>query len=136
MCIVGLQESYVNSAESSYDKKLVGDWITFLRQDWASALYHDRFPQFVQTLRAQLLQEMGTQDLVDAVVGAFEEGKDPTVCANLRRMGVGTYGARLPPSTRKFIEMRALDFLRKNRGKLPRFLLPEGGTAGAAAGPK
>ncbi|CAM9601362.1 unnamed protein product, partial [Heterosigma akashiwo] len=30
--------------------------------------------------------------------GGLEEGKDPTVCANLRRMGAGTSGARLPPA--------------------------------------
>jgi len=130
MCIVGLQESYVNSAESSFDKHLVSDWITFLRSDWASAIYHDRFPQFVSTLRRQLLQEMGTQDLVDMVLNGFEEGKDETILANLRKMGVGVYGTKLLPSTKRFVETRALDFLRKNRNTLPRFLLAETAAGG------
>ena len=43
-CLVGLHESYLNSAKASYDKGLVEDWVQWCSDDWASSLYHDRFP--------------------------------------------------------------------------------------------
>ena len=40
------------------------------------------------------------------------------------RKAVGPGACELPPSTRKTVEARALEWVRRNRGMLPRLALP------------
>lgn len=44
------------------------------------------------------------------------------------RKAVGKGGSELPPSTRKIVEARALEWVRHNRGMLPRLALPQPGS--------
>lgn len=54
------------------------------------------------------------------------------------RKAVGPGASALPPSTRKTIEARALEWVRRNRGLLPRLALPSAQqpapTSGAGVG--
>jgi len=123
--LVGLQEAYLNSCMSVYDKGLVTDWIEFFREDWASALYHDRFEELHASLRVMLKTDEGAFDVADMLLRNFDEGKDNESLVTMRKSAIGAGGCNLMPSTKKLIEANTLEFLRKNKGLLARFLLPE-----------
>ena len=127
--LVGLQEAYLNSAMSTYDRGLVPCWIDFFREDWASGLYHDRFGELGDSLRVLLKTDEGVFDVVDMLLRGFDEGKDDETLNTMRKTTIGAGGANLMPSTKKLIEANVLEFLRKNKGLLTRFLLPERGAA-------
>lgn len=58
------------------------------------------------------------------------------------RKAVGRGASELPPSTRKTVEARVLEWVRRNRATLPRLALPQhghaggGGSGGGGAGGK
>lgn len=54
-----------------------------------------------------------------------DEGKEDDTLNGLRKAAVGPGGTNLMPSTKKLIEANAVEFLRKNKGVLNRFMLPE-----------
>ena len=53
-CLIGLPESALNNLAPRFDEGIVPDLPKFLRENWASALYHDRFGEFLSTLRAEM----------------------------------------------------------------------------------
>jgi hypothetical protein len=122
--LIGLQEAYLNSATSTYEKGLVECWIDFFREDWASALYHDRFSNLQTSLRTLLKTDEGAYEIIDMLVRGAEEGKEDDTLVAMRRSAVGPGGSVLMPSTKKLIETNALEFVRKNKALLPRYLLP------------
>ena len=123
--IVGLQEAYLNSAVANYEGGNVEDWIDFFREDWSTAVMHDRFNLLHASLRQMLITDEGAFDVSDMLVRGMEEGKDDETLNTTRRNMVGAGGSMLMPSTKKLIEASGIEFLRKNKGVLNRFLLPE-----------
>jgi hypothetical protein len=124
-CVVGLQEAYLNSAVSTYDKGNVSDWIEFFREDWAGAIYHDRFQMLRASLSMMLKTDEGAFDVADMLERGAEEGKDDETLTTMRKSTIGPGGSMLMPSTKKLIESNCIEFLRKNKGLLPRYLLPD-----------
>ena len=71
----------------------------------------------------------------------INEGKADEWLALTTRNAIGPGARELPPSTRKTVEGRALEWVRRNRGMLPRLALPPpsahaagGGAAGGGGG--
>lgn len=66
----------------------------------------------------------------------INEGKADEWLALTTRNVVGPGARELPPSTRKTVEGRALEWVRRNRGMLPRLALPppSAHTAGGGVG--
>jgi len=124
-CVVGLQEGYLNSCHAAFTRGHVSDWADFFRQDWAHALYHDRFEDFVKTLREQLRGDLGASEIVEALSKAVGDGMDDMAICALRASAVGTSGEKLQPSTRKIIETSTLEFLKNNKSTLPEYLIPD-----------
>mmetsp|Transcript_12238 Transcript_12238/g.25072 ORF Transcript_12238/g.25072 Transcript_12238/m.25072 type:complete len:1447 (+) Transcript_12238:1-4341(+) len=124
--IIGIQEAYLNSAVANYERGNIDDWIDFFREDWSTAVMHDRFPLLHASFRSLLMNDEGAFDVSDMLVrGMEEEGKDDETLNTTRRNMVGPGGSMLMPSTKKLVEANAIEFLRKNKGVLDRFLLPE-----------
>jgi NADH dehydrogenase FAD-containing subunit len=123
--IVGLQEAYLNSAVANYERGNVEDWVDFFREDWSTAIMHDRFPLLHASIRHLLGNDEGAFDVSDMIVRGVEEGKDDETLNTTRRNMVGPGGNMLMPSTKKLIEANAIEFLRKNKAVLNRYLLPE-----------
>merc|ERR1711871_1266439 len=122
--VVGLQEAYVNSCEGAFNNDLVDDWLTFFRQDWALALYHDRFEtNVVCALREKLGSDDGAKEICVLLDKALVAGKDDDAIATLRVNAIGVGGEKLMPATRKLIEQATLDFLYENKAMLPQYLL-------------
>ena len=131
--LVGLQEAYLNSAWLSYERGVVDDWIAFFRGDWCSALTHDRFDGLKTMLAEMVRADEGAREVVAALLAERDAGKDHETLRQLRAKAIGVGGENLPDKTRKLLEGAVLGYLRKNKGLLPRFLLPENPPAAAAA---
>lgn len=123
-CVVGMHESYLNSAISSFSTSYVVDWIAFFREKWTTALYHDRFHEFCVRLSRFLKKDDGVRQLVDDVSKFFNETGDVKGAAAMAQVRVGRGGDALVPSTKRLIESQLLEFLSANRDILNMYLLP------------
>lgn len=117
-CLVGLHESYLNSAVASYESHLVDDWITFFRQGWAFALYHDKFRDFCSTLQQLLKKDDGIHKVISAGTDCFKDTKSESTVFSLLHKSVGRGGCHLLPSTKSMIESHLMEFLSSNRNIL------------------
>ena len=66
--LVGLHETYLNKLLNRFEEKLITDIPEFLSENWALALYHDKFSQLVINLKA-ILHEKDIFDIVGEVIG-------------------------------------------------------------------
>lgn len=126
-CLVGMHESYLNSALASFSSSYVDDWVAFFRQKWASALYHDRFAEFCVRLHGFLKRDDGVRQLVEDITRFFGETGDVKGATAMAQVRVGRGGDALLPSTKRIIESQALEFLSANREILAMYLLPRTG---------
>lgn len=117
-CLVGLHESYLNSAVASYENHLVDDWIAFFRQGWACALYHDKFRDFCSSLQQLLAKDDGIHKVMSAGTDCFKDTKDESKVFSLLHKTVGRGGCLLLPSTKSMIESHLMEFLSSNRNIL------------------
>ncbi|CAM9474951.1 unnamed protein product, partial [Discosporangium mesarthrocarpum] len=123
--IVGVHIGYLQGLENSMERGEVQDLISYFRGDCFTALYHDRFHGLIADLRVELAEgDEAALDLLDSLDRAIKEGADDEWISVTIRKAVGSGGERLPPSTCKTIEARALDWVRRNRALLPRLPLP------------
>ena len=44
---------------TKHENETLDDWITYLRENWAGALYHDNFLEFTLSLRPLLEDDEG-----------------------------------------------------------------------------
>ena len=97
----------------------------FLRDDWAVAIYHDRFRSLCATISDQLSGNEEVQTLLNDVEKAIVSGNTKLTESNLLRKSlIGVGGEKLSYKTKKTIEAELLKFLRDNRTLLPHFCLP------------
>uniref|UniRef100_K3WJG2 Cilia- and flagella-associated protein 61 N-terminal domain-containing protein n=1 Tax=Globisporangium ultimum (strain ATCC 200006 / CBS 805.95 / DAOM BR144) TaxID=431595 RepID=K3WJG2_GLOUD len=129
-CVVGMHESYLNSAISSFSNSYVTDWIAFFHQKWTTALYHDRFHEFCVRLNGFLKKDDGVCQLVEDVSKFFSETGDTKGAAAMAQVRVGRGGDALVPSTKRLIESQLLEFLSTNRDILNMYLLPRAAASG------
>ena len=116
MCLVGMPESALNNLAPRFDEGVIASLPAFLRQNWAVALYHDRFGEFLAALRAEL-------DGDDAFVSAMDK---------LRRMPEYDAGKLapvdfmnlLPELKRNLVRTRLLDYVAGNQNHLDMYLVP------------
>jgi hypothetical protein len=69
MRVVGMPQGYLNRLITHFDEGLVPSLPDWFRQPWAMAMYHDRFPELVQALKA----EMQGQSDASAIVQQLSE---------------------------------------------------------------
>ncbi|CAK4084155.1 unnamed protein product [Aphanomyces euteiches] len=124
-CVVGLHEAYLNCALSSFHQNLISDWITFFRQPWANAVYHDRFQDFRLRLNAALKYDEGIRMLVEQVKRQAADSGDVKEAMALAQTQTGRGGSALVPTTKKMIELNLLDYLSAHRDVLNMYFLPQ-----------
>jgi len=114
--LVGLPEAALNNLAPRFDEGMVKDLPKFLRENWAVALYHDRFGEFNTALRAELATD---EDFI-AVMNTlrrrpeFDSGKiSPMEFMNL-----------LPEEKRNLVRTRLLDYVAGNQNQLDMYLVP------------
>ena len=126
--IVGRSASFLNGLVRRADRQDLPDLVAFLRQGWATGLFHDRFAQLVASLRAAVGADAHVGQLVAQAALLVEEGAPASgdaagdaadrVSDALKAMadaGVGVGGAKLPLAARAAVEREVLAFLRAQR---------------------
>jgi len=122
--LLGWHESYLNAAISSYEEGKVEDWIDFLRGDWATALFHDKFAEYALSVRSALSTDKETFTILDKVLDAIDASTDNEKISEVWKEGVGAHGEKLADSTKRIVELNTMEYLRNNKIMLNRFALP------------
>lgn len=122
--ITGKHEMSLNSASSAFHKKLVDDWITFFRGNWASVLYQDNFPHLMATLKKNLQSDKGMIMLLSRIFEKAELESDNVTISEYRTALIGAHGELAPEITRKIIEVETLEYLRENKDFIPKLAVP------------
>lgn len=128
--IIGLQESWLNSAWTRYDRGEVDDWVDYFAQDWVSAIHFDRFDDLRKQVSEILLCDDASRQLVASLLKELKNNhvgtkSDRAALRRFRTELIGLGGCKLSPATRILVENTVLGYLRKNRALLPRFHIPE-----------
>ena len=115
--LVGLPETAINRLASRFDEKIVPDLPAFLRQTWATALYHDRFGEFRAALRLEMAEDDDFKKVMEAVRASeqLKQGK-PLQVADFIEM--------LPERKRALVHARLLDYTQTNQNHLDMYLVP------------
>jgi len=113
ICLIGLPETAVNNLASRFDEGIIDDLPGFLRQNWAIALYHDRFPEFRAAMRQELEEDEEVKQALDAARPAAGEPLDVSACLNA-----------LPPRKCDLVRLRLRDFIHTNKNQLDMYLIP------------
>jgi len=85
ICLYGLPETAINRLSSRYDEGIIEDLVSFLREDWAMALYHDGFVNFVKQLAAAMADDESVLAVKERVQSKLDAG-DFKVDLELRRL--------------------------------------------------
>lgn len=137
--LVGLHISYLNGIEEQLSQGRVTDLLDFLSQDWASALYHDRFGSFCRDLQGLFASssDVSLQDVVTKLTDAYgAENAEDLDIAVARGQLVGHSGQCLPGLTKKSIQARVVSFLHDNADLLDMYALPALRRSASAANKK
>jgi len=124
--VVGLHAAMLQGCAARYRDGLVGDWVSYLRQAWCQALYHDRFEALVHDqLRARLRTDDAAKDVLELMRRALDDGKDDEHLTTTLTNAVGGNGERLTPGTAKRVDILSVDWLRENSALLPHYKPPD-----------
>ena len=115
--LVGLPETAINRLASRFDEKIVPDLPAFLRQTWATALYHDRFGEFRAALRSEMAEDDDFKKVMEAV-RASEQLKQG------QPLQVADFIELLPERKRALVHARLLDYTQTNQNHLDMYLVP------------
>jgi len=116
-CLIGLPETAVNNLASRFDENIVPDLPGFLRQNWAIALYHDRFSEFRLALRQELEED---EDFARALAAARASAGGAA-----EQVDVSAFIAELPASKCDIVRTRLRDFIHTNKNQLDMYLVPK-----------
>jgi hypothetical protein len=114
--LIGMPEAALNNLAPRFDEGVVGSLPAFLRQNWAVALYHDRFFEFRAALRGELESDADFAAAMDAMRKRpeYESGKlSPVEFMNA-----------LPEAKRNLVRTRLLDYVAGNQNQLDMYLVP------------
>jgi hypothetical protein len=109
--LVGLSEALLNHLHARWKDKDIPDLVEFLADDWASALWHDRFLDFIAELKSDLSQ----QDEFMKQVKKVSDGE-------LSREDLIS---KFPAERKQEMQGKVLRYLRDNRNHLHSYFLPE-----------
>merc|ERR1719161_205805 len=117
--LVGLSETFLNFLYIRHKDGDIPDIVEFLTDEWASALFHDRFMDFCH----QIKMEMGAQEEVKTLINKTVEAL-PDLKEGLSRETLSKIRGLLPADTVRQMEDRLLEYLRKNPNHLKSYFLP------------
>eukprot|EP00742_Colponemidia_sp_Colp-10_P005991 GILJ01006412.1.p1 GENE.GILJ01006412.1~~GILJ01006412.1.p1 ORF type:complete len:1622 (+),score=306.28 GILJ01006412.1:470-4867(+) len=121
--LVGLSERYINAAYERHQNGAIKDVIEFLAEDWALALYHDRFADFSFNLKADIHQQADMKQLLEHVSELTSLGE------TLTREQVDEIRQKVSLSTKKMMQERLVNYVQSNKNHLPMYFLREYATS-------
>jgi len=117
--LVGLSETFLNHLFQRWRDGDLPDIVEFLTDEWATALFHDRFMDFCH----QIKLEMDSQDQVKEIINEALENAD--LKQGLSRQLLADIHAKLPKESVKAMQDHLLEYLRENTNHLKTYFLPE-----------
>lgn len=117
--LVGLSETFLNHLYRRWKTDDIPDIVEFLTDEWATALFHDRFMDFC----TQIKLEMSSQEEVINLINTSLEGVDAE--KGLSRELLASIRQKLPPESVKQMQDHLLEYLRENTNHLKGYFLPE-----------
>jgi len=117
--LVGLSETFLNHLFVRWRDQDIPDIVEFLTDEWATALFHDRFMDFCH----QIKLEMSSQEEVKDIINSALEGVDKK--SGLSRALLAKICAQLPKESVKQMQDHLLAYLRENTNHLKTYFLPE-----------
>merc|ERR1712054_606558 len=117
--LVGLSETFLNHLYRRWRTDDIPDIVEFLTDEWATALFHDRFMDFCH----QIKLEMSSQEEVKSIINAALEGVDTK--KGLSRELLDSIRQKLPSESVKQMQDHLLEYLRENTNHLKGYFLPE-----------
>jgi len=117
--LVGLSETILNHLYMRWRDDDIPDIVEFLTDEWATALFHDRFMDFCH----QIKLEMSSQEEVKNIINNALEGIDKK--SGLSRAMLQKIRAQLPKESVTQMQDHLLEYLRENTNHLKTYFLPE-----------
>jgi len=117
--LVGLSETFLNHLFVRHRDQDIPDVVEFLTDEWATALFHDRFMDFCH----QIKLEMSSQEEVKEIINSALESVDKK--SGLSRALLAKIRSQLPKESVKQMQDHLLEYLRENTNHLKTYFLPE-----------
>jgi len=123
--LVGLSATFLNHLVHRHKDGDIPDIIEFLTDEWAVALFHDRFMDFQSSLAETLESSGQVATFIDGALQKLKAGDSKNVLSSqffedLRSELLKNYTGDV-----KTMENTLLDFLRKNDNHLKSYFIPE-----------
>lgn len=122
--LVGMHEGLLNSAVFSFEKALIKDWQTFFRGEWASALLHDDFENFKQSLVDPVHGEKFVLSLMDSLSEKVASGVSDEDISKATSQILGDRCAFVPENVCAAIETPLMEFVKKYKSDFSKFQMP------------
>jgi hypothetical protein len=117
--LVGLSETFLNHLFIRWKDKDIPDIVEFLTDEWATALFHDRFMDFCHQIKLEMLSQEEIKTIIHNALETvnLKEGLSRKLLAQIR--------AQLPREGVKQMQDHLLEYLRENTNHLKTYFLPE-----------
>jgi hypothetical protein len=117
--LVGLSETFLNHLFVRWNSGDIPDIVEFLTDEWATALFHDRFAEFCDQIKVEMRSQEEVRKIIDDALRTVDlkEGLSRELLAQIR--------ANLPKDSVKAIQDHLIDYLRENTNHLRAYFLPE-----------
>jgi hypothetical protein len=138
--LVGLPATYLNSVVSRFEAGAVPDLLAYLQQSWATALYHEGFPELRAACAAALQQYMadaeasgargaGARDglaslLAEALADKAGASADGVGAKNEYLSLIARVALHMPVAPKHVIQTNLLQFITDNADALPGYVIP------------
>jgi hypothetical protein len=119
--LVGLHEATLNAAAFGYDEGEITDWIEYFRENWMTAIFHDKYPEFAAAVKESLDSDKGTFMAIDEVLHAAARNTDDIAVLAIRKNFTGERYEHLHELTKKSIESQTVDFIKQNKQYLTKY---------------
>ena len=119
--LVGLHEATLNAASFGYDEGEITDWIEYFRENWMTAILHDKYAEFAAAVKESLDADKGTFMAIDEVLHAAARNTDDAAVVAVRKNFTGERYEHLHELTKKSIESQTVDFVKQNKQYLNKY---------------
>eukprot|EP01116_Phalansterium_solitarium_P018723 TRINITY_DN5068_c0_g1_i1.p1 TRINITY_DN5068_c0_g1~~TRINITY_DN5068_c0_g1_i1.p1 ORF type:complete len:773 (-),score=250.38 TRINITY_DN5068_c0_g1_i1:17-2335(-) len=117
--LIGLNEKFANNMAARYDEGVIPDFVSFFRHAWSKALFHDRFPEFVNETRQQFLSLPSIQQLAKQAAQVVD--LDGKIDADIKEKLL----EHLHSQAIHLVQTRLVEYLKTNHSELPMYYIPD-----------
>lgn len=116
--LVGLSETFLNHLWNRWRDGDIPDIVEFLTDEWATALYHDRFMDFCHQIKLEMLSQDDVRQMINSSLENVntKDGVSRKMLESIRE--------KLPKESVKLMQDHLLEYLRENTNHLKTYFLP------------